>query len=99
MKCKIPLGSRRDSTLKHSAWGFHGGVQKQFGSNPWGAWLLGVEAAWTVPTGNNDPGNFVTCVNAAFTCGLNKINNLWTIGGRAGIAADMWLFAVSGGYA
>ncbi len=75
------------------------GAQIQFGNAPWGAWVVGVEAALSDPMQNNSTGNFGLCANPAFGCGLSRLDNLTTVGARLGIAADRWLFTVSGGWA
>jgi len=88
-----------DSTVRNGIWGGVVGAQIQFGNAPWGAWVIGVEAALSDPMQNNSTGNFGFCANPAFGCGLRRLDNLTTVGARLGIAADRWLFTVSGGWA
>jgi outer membrane immunogenic protein len=88
-----------DSTVRHWLIGFHGGAQIQVGSNPWGGWLLGVEASVNTATQDNSTSNFTPCANPAFSCGLRRIEYLVTVGPRVGIAANNWLWTVSGGWA
>jgi len=64
----------------------------QFGSNPWGSWSWVVEASDNIPTDQNNTGNFTACANPAYSCGLLNINDLKTVGGRLGLAADRFLF-------
>src|SRR6185437_1264017 len=88
-----------DSTVRNGIIGGVVGAQYQFGNAPWGAWLVGVEAALNDPTSDNSTSNFGLCANPAFGCGLTRLDNLTTVGARLGIAADRWLFTVSGGWA
>jgi outer membrane immunogenic protein len=78
-------------------WGVQGGVQGQ-----WNNFVLGVEAAWWTRwggSGNQQTGTPATgCPSAAFTC-QTSLRDVWTIGPRAGIAANNWLVYVTGGYA
>lgn len=67
------------------------GVQHQFG-----AIVLGVEGGWNSAFRNNT-GNYV-CPNPAFSCEV-RMDDVLTIGGRAGFAAGHWMPYVTGGYA
>jgi outer membrane immunogenic protein len=98
-----------DSTLSNGIAGVHIGFQRQFTGGPWGLnWVLGVEGSLNEPLKRNDTGNFATCFNPAFRCGLSNITEDWTVGGRLGLAFNLaqggWLFGgdylltVSGGY-
>jgi outer membrane immunogenic protein len=88
-----------NTEVEHWVWGFHGGAQWQFGA--FGGWglVLGVEAAFNLAGRHNGIGNYGACLNPAFTCGIWKVDDIGTAGVRLGIAADKWLFAISGGYA
>src|SRR5262245_33498566 len=46
-----------DSKVITGIWGGVVGAQYQFGSAPWGAWVIGVEAAFNAETYKNSPGN------------------------------------------
>jgi outer membrane immunogenic protein len=95
----VAVNYSASSRVREWIGGVHGGAQIQFGQNPWGAWVLGIEAAGNFAGDDNSTSNLVPCANPAFSCGLRKIDDLVTIGGRLGIAANTWLFTVSGGYA
>jgi len=88
-----------DSTVKQGVVGGHAGLQWQFGRTQWASFVLGVEGSYTTPFERNDVANFTFCANPAFLCGLTNIHDLWTVGGRAGIAFDRFLITGSGGYA
>lgn len=92
-------GFTSDSDIEHWVWGFHAGVQAQFGSFNGLGLVIGAEAAFNLPTRNNSIGNYGVCVTATFTCGIWKVDDIGTAGLRLGLAADKWLFTVSGGYA
>jgi outer membrane immunogenic protein len=94
-----PAFVQTDSKVRDGVIGMHGGAQWQFGRTPWGSWLVGVEGSLNVPTEKNSFGNFTPCANPTFLCGLTNINDLATVGGRLGLAADRLLFTVSGGWA
>lgn len=88
-----------DSTVKNGVVGGHAGFQWQFARNQWGSFVLGVEGSYTTPFERNNVANFTFCANPAFLCGLTNIFDLWTVGGRAGVAFDRFLITASGGYA
>ena len=94
-----PGGFVTDSRVRSGIWGGVVGAQMQFGNAPWGAWVVGVEAALNDPMQENSTGNFGLCANPAFGCGLRRLDDLTTVGARLGLAADRWLFTVSGGWA
>ena len=71
--------------------GAHMGIQHQFGSI-----VLGVEGNW-LSTVRDDPGSTI-CPGPTFTC-TNRLNDILTIGARAGWAAGHWMPYVTGGYA
>jgi outer membrane immunogenic protein len=83
-----------DSRISVWDWGFHVGVQQQFGQ-----FVIGVEAATNIAGQPNSTGNFVACANPAFTCGVKTVHDLVTVGGKLGYAWDRWLLAVQGGWA
>jgi outer membrane immunogenic protein len=69
----------------------HLGIQHQLG-----AVVLGVEGGW-MSTVRDTPGS-TTCPNPAFNC-TARLNDILTIGARAGYAAGHWLPYVTGGFA
>ena len=83
-----------DGKIRLPAYGLHGGYQYQFQH-----WVIGLEASSSVAVGDNGVNNYGPCVNPAFSCGISKITNIFTAGGRLGWAWDRWLLAVSGGWA
>ena len=80
--------------VDHVVWGFHAGVQAQFGN-----WVIGAETAFSLPTDFNARSNYSVCPNPLVSCGAWKTDNLFTAGLKLGYAWDKWLFAVNGGYA
>ena len=70
--------------------GGHAGFQWQFNT-----FVLGAEVNALASQMNASP---VCIVNAAFRCG-SDVNRLWTVGPRAGFAANNVLFYGTGGYA
>jgi outer membrane immunogenic protein len=72
--------------------GAHLGLQHQFG-----VIVVGVEGGWssTLRTNNEDE---VTCPNPADQCSA-RLNDIFTLGARAGWAAGRWMPYVTGGYA
>jgi outer membrane immunogenic protein len=81
-------------SAEHWMFGGHGGAQVQFG-----AIVIGVEAALSVP-GKENTESFVVCpIVVTDSCGIRAIYDLGTIGGKLGFAFDRWLLAVHGGYA
>ena len=101
--------TQTDSKVRNGIVGFHVGIQKQFMMSSWGAWVIGVEGSLNEPTKRNDPSNYTSCLNPAFSCGISNFHDNWTAGGRLGLAFNLasggWLFGgdylltVSGGYA
>lgn len=88
-----------DSTVRN---GFLSGIiggQYQFNVLPLGGLVLGAEVAANHFTRDNSTDNFGFCANPAFKCGLRRLPNLTTAGGRLGWAYDRWLVTVSGGWA
>jgi len=97
-----------DSTVRNWMAGFHTGLQYQFAQTSWGSWVIGVEGSLNHPLKENNIGNFGACANPAFSCGLRELKDIWTVGGRLGLAFNWgggWLFGgdylltVSGGWA
>ena len=69
----------------------------------WGNWVLGVEGSYNTPLTNkfdSSAGGAANCtvVAAGFSCN-SRINNIWTVGGKAGYAFGNWMVYGSGGYA
>ena len=71
--------------------GAHLGVQHQFGTI-----VVGVEGGWA--TTFRDHEDEVACPNPADRCSA-KLNDIFTIGARAGWAAGRWMPYIGGGYA
>ena len=76
-------------------WGFHAGVQAQFGN-----WVIGAETAFSLPTDFNARSNYVLLPESR-PGQLRRLEDrqLFTAGLKLGYAWDKWLFAVNGGYA
>jgi outer membrane immunogenic protein len=81
--------------------GFHAGIQYQFGY-----WVLGIETA--LSAGFHEmrsvSGVLPTPVGAGpgftpFTTGEHKVTNIWTVGPKIGYAFDRWMIYGTGGYA
>src|SRR4029079_17442909 len=69
----------------------------------WGNWVLGIEGSYSTPfTSKNDStaGGTADCtaVGAGFACN-SRINDIWTVGGKAGYAFGNWMVYGAGGYA
>jgi outer membrane immunogenic protein len=84
----------RSYDFDNVVWGFHAGVQAQFGN-----WVIGAETAFSLPTDFNPRGNYVPCPTATLSCGLWNANDIFTAGLKLGYAWDKWLLAVNGGFA
>jgi len=94
-------GSPFSTDNNDGIFGFHAGLQYQFGY-----WVLGVEAALSggfhemrsvsgvLPTPVGVGPGFT-----ALTTGEHKVTNLFTIGPKVGIAFDRWMIYGTGGYA
>jgi len=88
-----------DSTVRSGLVSGIIGAQYQFNILPMGGLVLGAEVAANHAVRNNSSDNFGLCANPAFKCGLRRLDNLTTVGGRLGWAYDRWLLTVSGGWA
>ena len=78
--------------------GSHLGIQKM-----WGQWVLGIEGSYSTPFTSkydNSAGGTADCtaVGAGFSCN-SRINDIWTVGGKAGYAFGNWMVYGAGGYA
>jgi len=71
--------------------GGHIGIQHQFG-----AVVLGVEGNFDTMFKEMD--GDTRCPNPALRC-LGRVDDIWSVGGRAGWAAGRWMPYVTGGYA
>ncbi len=93
------LGGATANTDGTQGWlGSHVGYQKMFG-----AWVFGIEGGYSTPFTskyNHQSGGTGDCsaVGAAFQCN-SRINDVWTIGGKAGYAFGNWMVYGAGGYA
>lgn len=95
-----PAFVQTDSTVRTGIVSGLVGAQYQFNNMlPWAGVVIGVEAAINAETNDNSTGNFTSCANPAYTCGLRRLDNLTTVGGRLGLAFDRWLVTGSGGWA
>lgn len=86
---------------KDGIFGFHAGLQYQFG-----AWVLGVEAALSAGfhemrgiTGVLPPAVGIAPGFTVNTFGEHKITNIFTVGPKLGYAFDRWMIYGTGGYA
>ena len=75
-------------------WGFHAGVQAQ-----WGNWVLGIETAYSAcgRECRSVSGLLPAPPFAADRVGEHKITNLFTVGPRLGYAWDRWMIYATGG--
>jgi outer membrane immunogenic protein len=91
-----PAFTQAESKVRNGVVGFHVGLQKQFAYTGWGSWVIGAEGSLNEPVKENDVGNFTSCANPAFACGLRNIKDNWSAGGRLGLAFNLpvggWLF-------
>lgn len=77
--------------------GGHVGIQHQ-----WGRIVAGVEATWS---GTGIFGRESSDAHCGFplrfqdACEFRKVDSIWTVGPRLGVAQDNWLFYVTGGFA
>ncbi len=75
---------------------FHGGAQYQFNTFGFGGLVLGYEYSASLPLETNW-GNSL-CPNPAFACQA-RLQSLYTIGGKLGIAFNQFMLYGSGGWA
>jgi outer membrane immunogenic protein len=104
----LPGSFETDSNVRVPIAGFHVGYNWEFSTAPWGGWVIGVEGGLNEPLKENDRGNFGSCANPAFACGLLNMKDNWYAGGRLGVAFNLatggwlfggdYLFTVSGGW-
>lgn len=75
----------------------HGGAQYQFGGFGWGGLVVGYEysASFSMDSYGRQGS---TCPNPAFICQA-KLENIYTIGGKLGLAWDRFMLYGTGGYA
>ena len=91
-------GATANTSGTHGWMGSHIGYQHM-----WGNWVLGVEGSYSTPftsKSDNTAGGTADCtaVGAGFSCN-SRINDIWTVGGKAGYAMGNWMVYGAGGYA
>jgi outer membrane immunogenic protein len=79
------------------AGGGFAGIQKQFGQ-----FVVGIEGSYLAATGNESlgatPSTSIFFPGGTGT-GQAKLKDIWSVGGRLGMAMGMWMPYVTGGYA
>jgi outer membrane immunogenic protein len=95
-----PVATTTPNPVRHdqSVVGFHGGAQYQFGGLGFGSGLVvGYEYSGTFNMDGFGSGGSL-CPNPIFTC-QSRIESLYTIGGKLGLAWDRFMLYGTGGWA
>ncbi|MGE0752787.1 MAG: outer membrane protein [Variibacter sp.] len=87
----------RTQSRDRAVYELHGGAQYQFGGLGWGGLVVGYEYSGTFDMDSHGTDGAV-CPNVAFNCQV-KMESLFTIGGKLGLAWDRFMLYGQGGWA